>query len=55
MKIAIIDHSWEYNIDTPYNEPLGGTQSAICYFLEELAKKNHNVYLFNNIKKKYRN
>ena len=51
MKIAIIDHSWEYNIDTPYNEPLGGTQSAICYFLEELAKKNHNVYLFNNIKK----
>jgi len=51
MKIGIIDHCWEYNIDTPYNEPLGGTQSAICYFLEEMAKQNHDVYLFNNIKK----
>jgi protein O-GlcNAc transferase len=49
MKIAIYDCAWEYTIDTPYNEPLGGTQSAIVYFIEELAK-NNIVYLFNNIK-----
>jgi glycosyltransferase involved in cell wall biosynthesis len=50
MKIALIDKFWEYNINTPYTEPLGGTQSAICYFLEELALKNNDVYLINNIK-----
>ena len=50
MKIAIFDCGWNYTIDTPYNEPLGGTQSAICYFLEEMAQNNHDVYLFNDIK-----
>jgi len=51
MKIAVFDNAWTYTIDTPYKEPLGGTQSAICYFLEELAaNKEHEVYLFNNIK-----
>ena len=49
MKIAVFDCGWEYTIDTPYNEPLGGTQSAICYFLEEMSEKKHDVYLFNNI------
>ena len=50
MKIAIFDNSFEYNIETPYKEPLGGTQSAVCYFLEELALCNNEVYLLNNNK-----
>ena len=47
LKIAVIDSGWTYNIDTPYNSALGGTQSSICYFLEEMKLKNHEVYLFN--------
>jgi protein O-GlcNAc transferase len=50
MKLAIFD-TWEYNLDTPYNSPLGGTQSAICYFLEEMKQRNHEIYLFNGNKK----
>jgi predicted O-linked N-acetylglucosamine transferase (SPINDLY family) len=50
MRIAVVDSGWEYTLDTPYNEPLGGTQSAICYFLEEMKSLNHEVYLFNKVK-----
>jgi hypothetical protein len=47
MKIALFDSAWEYDVDTPYNNPLGGTQSSICYFLEEMKLRNHEMYLFN--------
>jgi glycosyltransferase involved in cell wall biosynthesis len=47
MKIALFDNYWEYTLDTPYMEPLGGIQSAICYFLEEMKNKNHDVFFFN--------
>ena len=47
MKIALFDSQWEYTLDTPYMEPLGGTQSAIAYFLEEMKIRNHDVHLFN--------
>ena len=47
MKIAIFDSGWEYSVNTPYEKPLGGTQSAICYFLEEMAIRGHQTYLFN--------
>jgi predicted O-linked N-acetylglucosamine transferase (SPINDLY family)/glycosyltransferase involved in cell wall biosynthesis len=50
MKIAIFDTQHSYNVTTPYNSPLGGTQSAICYFIETMRTKGHVVYLFNNIK-----
>jgi predicted O-linked N-acetylglucosamine transferase (SPINDLY family) len=49
MKIGIVDSGWNYTLDTPYSEPLGGTQSAICYFAEEMKSRNHEVYLFNKI------
>jgi predicted O-linked N-acetylglucosamine transferase (SPINDLY family)/glycosyltransferase involved in cell wall biosynthesis len=49
MKIAVFDSAWEYTLDTPYNKALGGTQSAICYFLEEMKIRNHDVYLFNKV------
>jgi len=49
MKIALFDSGWEYTLNTPYEKALGGTQSAICYFLEEMALKKHDVYLFNKI------
>jgi predicted O-linked N-acetylglucosamine transferase (SPINDLY family) len=48
MKIAIFDFGFKYSLNTPYEKPIGGTQSAICYFLEEMAIKGHQAYLFNN-------
>ena len=49
MKIAVFDSTWKYDVTTPYNEPLGGTQSAIVYFLEEMAQLGHEMYLFNAV------
>lgn len=41
---------WDYNIKTPDKYPLGGTQSAVCYFIRELAKlPRYQIFLMNNI------
>ena len=49
MKIGFLDtYTWDYNIETPYREPLGGTQSAICYLAEALAAQGNEVFLLNN-------
>ncbi|TAF85606.1 MAG: hypothetical protein EAZ49_25965 [Oscillatoriales cyanobacterium] len=49
MKIGFLDtYTWDYNIETPYREPLGGTQSAICYLAEALAALGNEVFLLNN-------
>lgn len=48
MKIIFIDFTnIRYETDTPLNEPLGGTQSSVCYLTKYLAM-NNDVYLFNN-------
>ena len=49
MIIGVFDSGWKYTLDTPYNEPLGGTQSAICFFLEQMNIRGHKTYLFNKI------
>ncbi len=52
MKIAFLDFSdWEYQIDSPYHIPLGGSQSALCYLAAALAKLGHEVFLLNGIRK----
>lgn len=49
MKIAFLDtYTWDYTVETPYREPLGGTQSAICYLAEALAALGNEVFLLNN-------
>lgn len=50
MIIGIIDTTRLYTLDTPYNEPLGGTQSAICYFIETMKTRGHTLYFYTNIK-----
>lgn len=55
MKIAVFNSYGEYTLNTPYEKPLGGTESAICYFLEEMAIRGHETYLFNKGSKIFEN
>ncbi|NJK74619.1 MAG: glycosyltransferase family 4 protein [Microcoleus sp. SU_5_6] len=49
MKIAFLDtYTWDYTVETPYRQALGGTQSAICYLAEALAALGNEVFLLNN-------
>jgi glycosyltransferase involved in cell wall biosynthesis len=49
MRIAFVDFvPWDYTIETVYQKPLGGSQSALCYLAEELARRGHEVQLINN-------
>lgn len=51
MKIAFADPiACDYTIETPYQKPLGASQSALCYLAEELASQGHEVFLLNNSK-----
>jgi glycosyltransferase involved in cell wall biosynthesis len=48
MHIAIIDPSgWNYTVETPYERPIGGSQSALCYLATELALLGHSVTVLN--------
>ena len=39
MHLAFFDRiGWDYGADTPYVQPLGGSQSALCYLAAELVK-----------------
>ncbi len=52
MRIVFLDPcKWDYNPNTPYERPLGGTQSALCYLSLKLALSGHEIYLLNNISK----
>jgi len=49
MKIAFADFlDWDYQVESAYKIALGGSQSALCYLAEALAKQNHEVFLLNN-------
>ena len=48
FKIAFIDPArGDYTPDTPRRQPLGGSQSALCYLTEELAAAGLSVTLVN--------
>ena len=52
LSLCFIDTiSWDYNVDTPTQRPLGGSQSALCYLAVELAKLGHAVTLLSNTSK----
>jgi hypothetical protein len=46
LRIAFLDMvDWQYTVDSPYERPIGGSQSAMCYL--ELAQLGHSVTVFN--------
>jgi glycosyltransferase involved in cell wall biosynthesis len=45
--IAFLDAiGWDYDVSTPYQRPLGGSQSALAYLAVELARRQARVTLF---------
>lgn len=49
MLIAFLDVSpIDYTPATPYERPIGGTQSAAAYLSVELARRGHTVFLINS-------
>ena len=49
MKIAFVDGiNWDYTPLTPFERPLGGSQSAAVYLARELAARGHAVSYFNS-------
>ena len=45
MRIVFTDSVLDYDLETAYLAPLGGTQSAVCYLAESLAQIGHQVTL----------
>src|SRR3972149_266937 len=54
IKIGFVNFApLSYDVLTPYKEPLGGTESAMCYLTVELAKLGHKVVLFGRYSKNF--
>lgn len=50
MKITFVDFTtFDYSINSVYQIPLGGSQSALCYLAMNLAQLGHDVFLVNHI------
>lgn len=48
MKLAFWDTmTIDYTADSPWHQPLGGTQSAICYLAMGLTQLGHDVAVIN--------
>jgi glycosyltransferase involved in cell wall biosynthesis len=51
MRIAFIDPGgWNYAMDAPYERPMGGSISALCYLAPELAQLGHAVTVLNGVR-----
>jgi glycosyltransferase involved in cell wall biosynthesis len=49
MRIVFFDSMpMNYTVETPYQQPLGGAQSAACYLAAELARLGHKIAIVNN-------
>jgi glycosyltransferase involved in cell wall biosynthesis len=47
MNLAFLDVvTWDYDAGSPYDRPLGGSQSAVAYLAVALAARGHSVTLY---------
>lgn len=54
MQIGFFNyHPMRYDVDTPLVEPLGGSESAMCYLAVEMAKLGHEVTLFRRFEEEF--
>lgn len=52
MRIVFFDgDGWDYDAQTPYQEPMGGTESGLCYLSVALAARGHRVALYTGTSK----
>jgi glycosyltransferase involved in cell wall biosynthesis len=49
MKLAIYNHGIAFDGSTPFNQPLGGSESGIVYMARELAGCGHDVTVYCNL------
>jgi glycosyltransferase involved in cell wall biosynthesis len=50
MRIIFVDAlGWDYDVASPLQRPLGGSQSALCYLAQALARLGHEVALVTGI------
>lgn len=49
MKIAFYDHGIEFDGNTPYRQPLCGSESGIVHMARELARCGHDVTVYCNL------
>lgn len=47
-KILMIDKGQPFNLDTPYNEPLGGSETSFLLLSQGIAENNESVILLTN-------
>ncbi len=50
MKICFITSSIEFDVETPLTQPLGGSESCVCYLAKTLALRGHSIYLLSQNK-----
>lgn len=49
MKIAIYNHGVAFDAETPFKQPLGGSESSIVYMAAELFRCGHDVTVYCNL------
>ena len=49
MRILFVDVTRDFGLTTPYEKPLGGTQSAVAYLSREMARAGHEVTVINAV------
>ena len=48
MRIAFVDFArWNYTVESPLRQPLGGSQTALCWLAIELVQQGHDVFVVN--------
>ncbi|HVI51609.1 MAG TPA: FkbM family methyltransferase [Candidatus Sulfotelmatobacter sp.] len=47
MRILIIDVTRDFGLFTPFEKPLGGLQSGLCYLARELSLQGHEITIAN--------